>query len=314
MTIEWHSPGYTPGNSDFDLPEVYSNRADLYDVGGIPHSEWNGLQSFVGGASNCVWEYVYIDRHGTYEDLVVQESPYEIIMQGELSDDSETFNFDIVVSLEEDYGLESGTNIELFVAEDSIYSYWAACGESHMARNVGRAYLTMGEDNRIPLTINSAGQSQVHSGSFAVSGSWNTEQVKLIALVQQLNDCCESPVFQANAELILDMPIDRDGDGINNLEDNCPDDENTAQEDIDDDQIGDVCDPCNGLVYVLGNVNGDANDGYDPIIDVIDLLAFSDYLDEPIGNECQMLDILEDGMINQWDLLVLADIIMSGDQ
>ena len=114
MTIEWHSPGYTPGNSDFDLPEVYSNRADLYDVGGIPHSEWNGLQSFVGGASNCVWEYVYIDRHGTYEDLVVQESPYEIIMQGELSDDSETFNFDIVVSLEEDYGLESGTNIELF--------------------------------------------------------------------------------------------------------------------------------------------------------------------------------------------------------
>ena len=183
-----------------------------------------------------------------------------------------------------------------------------------MARNVGRAYLTMGEDNRIPLTINSAGQSQIHSGSFAVSGSWNTEQVKLIALVQQLNDCCESPVFQANAELILDMPIDRDGDGINNLEDNCPDDENTAQEDIDDDQIGDVCDPCNGLVYVLGNVNGDANDGYDPIIDVIDLLAFSDYLDEPIGNECQMLDILEDGMINQWDLLVLADIIMSGDQ
>ena len=81
---------------------------------------------------------------------------------------------------------------------------------------------------------------------------------------------------------------------------------------MDGDDIGDICDPCNGLVYVLGNVNGDANEGYDPIVDVIDLLALSDYLEDPVYNECQVLDLLEDGEINQWDLIVLADLIMNG--
>ena len=314
MTIEWHSPGFTPGNSDFDLPDAYSFRGDLYDVGGIPHTQWNGFDSYVGGASNCVWEYMYYDRRDTYEELVSSETSYEIVMQGDFSDDSSTFDYDVVVSLQEDQELQSGTMLELFVAEDSIYSYWSACNDYHMARNVGRAYLTMGEDNQIPITIHNAGEIQVHSGSFAISEGWNINQVKLIALVQQINDCCDSPVFQANSGLITEIPTDRDGDGITNLEDNCPDHANENQGDIDGDQIGDVCDPCNGLVYVAGNVNGDATEGYEPILDVIDILAFSDYLEEPVGNQCQVLDILEDGVINQWDLLVLVDEVMSGGE
>ena len=59
-------------------------------------------------------------------------------------------------------------------------------------------------------------------------------------------------------------------------------------------------------------MNGDANEGYQPIIDVMDVLAFADYLENPIGNECQMLDLLEDGIINDWDLLVLVEMVMNG--
>jgi hypothetical protein len=44
----------------------------------------------------------------------------------------------------------------------------------------------------------------------------------------------------------------------------------------------------------------------------MDVLALSDYLEDPVGNECQMLDMLVDGAINQWDLLVLVDGIMNG--
>ena len=96
------------------------------------------------------------------------------------------------------------------------------------------------------------------------------------------------------------------------MEDNCPDDFNPGQEDLDGDFIGDVCDACNDLVYVPGNVNGDANEGYEPIIDVIDVLGLSDYIENGIGNECQMLDLLEDGVVNDWDILVLAELIMNG--
>ena len=147
------------------------------------------------------------------------------------------------------------------------------------------------------------------SGSFDVSDAWVDSQVKLTAVVQNWETY---EIFMSRADLILDIPTDRDSDGILNLDDNCPDDANPGQEDIDDDQIGDACDPCNGLVYVLGNVNGDANEGYQPIINVLDVLALSDYIEDPVGNECQMLDMLVDGAINQWDLIVLVDGIMNG--
>jgi len=41
VSIEWHSPSFTPGGSDFDLPSEYSQRGGMYGVGGIPHTmEW----------------------------------------------------------------------------------------------------------------------------------------------------------------------------------------------------------------------------------------------------------------------------------
>jgi len=40
------------------------------------------------------------------------------------------------------------------------------------------------------------------------------------------------------------IAIDSDGDGLNNIEDNCPDENNPDQLDTDNDGIGDVCDNC----------------------------------------------------------------------
>ena len=57
MTIEWHSDALTYSDTiDFPIPEEYSYRASLYDVGGIPHNQFNGIYEFVGGASNCAWQ------------------------------------------------------------------------------------------------------------------------------------------------------------------------------------------------------------------------------------------------------------------
>ena len=316
MTIEWHSDAFTTSDTiDFPIPEAFSFRASLYDVNGIPHNQFNGIYEFVGGAGNCAWQQFYEDRTETYEELIQQESPWRIDLEGELTDS--LFNYSVVVSLEDDTNTDNMI-LELFVAEDSINAFWSACDSWHLTRNVARAYLTMGEENQLPLTINTAGESQVFSGSFVVKGTWDESKVKLIAVVQKWGDIDEDgnlayEIFQANSGQIFNLPMDRDYDGVANLEDNCPDDPNPDQEDLDGDLIGDVCDPCNGLVYVPGNVNGDANEGYQPIIDVIDVLFLADYIEEPVMiNDCQVLDILVDETINDWDLLVLIDLVMNG--
>ena len=199
------------------------------------------------------------------------------------------------------------------MSEDSVQSYWTSCSDDdlsyHHTRHLARAYLTMDDDDKLPITISSEGESQVFSGSFEILDFWNESTLSITAIVQNL---VTYEVSQAVASNINRIPTDRDSDGIVNLEDNCPDEYNPDQEDLDNDLIGDSCDPCNNLVYIPGNVNGDANEGDDPIIDVIDILGLSDYLDNDIGNECQMLDVLEDGTVNDWDILVLTEMIMNG--
>ncbi len=71
---------------------------------------------------------------------------------------------------------------------------------------------------------------------------------------------------------------------------------------------------CNDIANVPGNVNIDASgEDIEPIINVMDILAFSDLLDDnSLINDCQSLDLLEDGEINQFDLIVLIDLVAGG--
>ena len=195
----------------------------------------------------------------------------------------------------------------LFVVEDNIWSYWSGASSYHNARNVARDWLVT--EN---VSISGAGESETFSGSFDLDDDWNADSVKIIALVQNYST---KQIYQVSQVNINDMNPDIDDDGVLNAEDNCIDIFNPGQEDSDGDLIGDVCDPCDNLVYVMGNISGDTDSSGEPVIDLMDVLALVDYLLLGDSNECQdaVMNINGDGFINVVDVITLVQSIMNGN-
>ena len=302
VNIEWHSSGFTPSNSDFDIPE-YSSRASMYGVGGIPHTQWNGVQETVGGYPNGNWEAIIGTFEALYASMVGDDTPYEIDINGYVG---EQVSYDVTVYMDADMS-NSNQKVDIFVVEDNIWSYWSGASSYHNARNVARDWLVT--EN---VYISSAGESETFSGSFDLDEGWNADSIKIIALVQNYST---KQIYQVSQVNINDMNPDIDDDGILNTDDNCIDIFNPGQEDSDGDLIGDVCDPCDNLVYVLGNINGDTDGSGEPVIDLMDVLTLVDYLLLGDSDECQesVLNINGDGFINVVDVIVLVQSIMSGN-
>ncbi|MCK6457771.1 MAG: thrombospondin type 3 repeat-containing protein [Phycisphaerae bacterium] len=53
-----------------------------------------------------------------------------------------------------------------------------------------------------------------------------------------------TPIALAGCPFFVPFFIDRDGDGVGNSTDNCPNDSNPTQADTDADGVGDACDNC----------------------------------------------------------------------
>ena len=315
-TLEWHHPNFTPDSSDFCIEQSFSIRADMYNVIGVPHSQWNGAYTYpLGGAGGGNWEAMYPDFLELYETYVVNQTPYSIAISGAYEPGNTEITYDVELLI--DSGIDTTVNntnmhVELFISEDSIMSYWSIIDTWEYARYVARKYITRSANNKLPISITSAGESETFSGTFTLSDAWEHDQVYIQAVVQNL-DTYE--IFQATSWNINDLDPDPDGDGLTYLYDNCPNAYNPDQVDVDDDGLGNACDPCNALVAVLGNVNLDASgEDYIPIINVADVLAMSDLLNDTglPPNDCQQLDMLGNGTFNSWDLLALVEIIMNG--
>lgn len=301
VSMEWHSASFTPGNSDFDIPE-YNTRSSYYGVGGIPHTQWNGLEETVGGYPNGNWQAFIGTFTSMYNNMVNGDTPYEIDINGYPGAE---VSYNVTVSMDADM---SSTNqrLHVFVVEDNIWSYWTGASQYHNARNVVREWLSTDDIN-----ISSEGESETFSGAFTLNNNWVSDSVKIIAAVQNFST---KEIFQVSQININDMNPDVDNDGVLNPVDNCIDTYNPAQEDLDMDLIGDACDPCNNLVYVTGNINGDINiiDGT-PQIDIFDILTLSDHIQTGDFSDCQMpvVNINSDSHINILDVITLVQLVLN---
>ena len=163
------------------------------------------------------------------------------------------------------------------------------------------------------LSISLSGETESFSGTFDLSDAWVSDNVIIIAIVQNYGN--PKQIYQVSQININDMNPDIDDDGILNGEDNCVDVYNPDQVDVDSDQIGNMCDPCNDLVYVLGNTNGDLNQNGDPVINVFDLFTLIDFTIQGSLNECSenVMNINSDNHINILDVIELMKNLLNSD-
>ena len=160
--VEWHSPSFTPtsgAGSDFDLPSAYNIRSGYYNVGGIPHSQFNGDSASVGGAQCGNYDNMIDDYHNAIISLSSQNTPYQLDISGVYTsaEDAGTATanvaYDVTLVLDDNMDPEN-MEVDLFVIEDKIFSYWSACGGlEHDANNVARRWLTKLDDQKLHIII-----------------------------------------------------------------------------------------------------------------------------------------------------------------
>ena len=158
IPIEWQGDGPNPSPN-------YTSRGSMYGVGGIPHCQWGGSQSVVGGGGSTYGSYVT-----KYNQISAQDSPVEMELSlgtntsgqfvvsadVELMDDITTTNNKIVFILTYDF------------TPDQTPDYFASA-------------ITYGEQD---FDLTTSGQTGYYEEPVTYNPAWDLTKLKALAIVQ----------------------------------------------------------------------------------------------------------------------------------
>ncbi len=158
IPLIWQGDGPNPSPG-------YSTRGSMYGVGGIPHSQWNGSQNYIGGGTSTLPAYINL-----YNNISAENSPAEMTLelntnaQGQLAflldvtltGDITTTNNQIVYVLTHDW--EPGQLPDYFA---SVILY-----------------------EQEPFDLTSTGQTGSYEYAFDMAANWDLSKMKAVAMIQ----------------------------------------------------------------------------------------------------------------------------------
>ena len=284
-------------------------RRSYYGVNSIPAGFGNGAT--IGGSASS-WRSSGLSNIGSY-------TPITIILNGGMVDGE--LQVSVNVSSETN---QSSSDLRLFVMTSMDSVYYNSPSAYDNFQNVFIEFLTNSSGQSISLDGTT---DYVQEFNWNMPNPWPNNNTNIIWDISDLNiivfvqNYSTKEVLQAEWARTNDMNVDMDDDGVLNDEDNCMEAYNPQQEDIDNDGMGDSCDPCDNLnVYVKGNLNGDISNN-EPIINLYDVFFLVDRIldddynnDDYTGCSIESADFNQDSVFNTLDILLLIfDILGQND-
>ena len=152
----WEGDGHVSPN--------YSQRSSFYGVSGIPHVQFNGTESVVGGGTNMYPYYLSV-----YNQLIDYESPINIDLVGYTSGDN---GVDLVADIVITDDVQPGNNKILFILTYKYNDEYFCTVEGYY------------EDT---FDLSHYGESEQYEHYFELESNWNIDNVNGLVLIQNMS-------------------------------------------------------------------------------------------------------------------------------